>query len=228
MNPSKTIPFSNTAAPSRLETNPDALTDSLSNTILLPDTLKNDVGNSTLAQLDALDSLVQQEGRGERLHGASHTSDESDELLDDYMKRFMERMTGRREEEVVAPAQPVQPSPTITPVAETRQASRAPESSVSLHQMRVLANASARSALDSHQRHQLNSNITLTFLPAAAASLTSSGLAVLCVVTGLHWHVGSAACLLVAALALAWRFRAISGKLLQDAAEARRTNASAE
>ena len=217
MNPSQTIPFSNPAAPPRLETHPDAQGDSPSKTIVLSDIHKKDVGNSALAQLEALNSLVQEEKRDNRPHGnaqSSGTSEEADEPLDGYVKRFMERMTGRREEGVVSPAQPVQPvqpSPTVTPVAEPRQTSRAPESSVSLHQMRDLATASTRSAFDTHQRRQFDSNVTLTFLPAAVASLTSSCLAVLSVAVGSHWHAVST-CLLVVALALAWRFWAVSPK----------------
>jgi hypothetical protein len=233
MNPSQTIPFPDTAAIPRKETNSDAQQDAPSKTIVLADIFKKDVGSSALAQLDALHSLVQEEKRDDRRHGSAqseHTSEESDEALDDYMKRFMERMTGRREEDVVVPAQPVQPvqsAPIATTIAEPRQATRAPESAVSLLQMRDLANASTRSAIDSHQRRLLHSNITVAFLPAAAASLTSSCLALFSVAVGLHWHAGSV-CLLVVALALAWRFWAVSRRLLQDAPEARRVTAFAD
>ncbi len=215
MNPSQTIPFPNPAVPLRPETHPEAQGDSQSKTIVLSDLPKEDVGNSALAQLEALNSLVQTEERDDRRQGDAESSGmsvEADEPLDEYLKRFMERMTGRREEDAVSPSQPVhpvQPLPIFTPVAEPRQASRAPESSVSLHQMRDLANASTRDAFDTHQRRQFDSNVTVTFLPAAVASLTSSCLAGLSVAVGSHWHVGSM-CLLVIALALAWRFWAVS------------------
>jgi hypothetical protein len=211
MNPSQTVPFPLANSPEDLEAGEDSQT-SPSRTVMMSD-LKKDIANSALANLDALHSLVQQEGDGRGAAGG-HPSEVAEEQLDDYMKRFMERMTGRKEEPAVAPAQPAQPLPVAAPAPIVRQPTRAPESSESLLQMRDLANENSRSAINSHQRRQLNSNILLTFVPAAAASLASSGVAVLVVVTGLRWQTASVA-LMAVALGLAWRFWTVSRRLMQ-------------
>lgn len=212
MNPSQTVPF---PLPEDLESEPEAQ-DSPSRTVTMSDLMK-DVGNSALAKLDALHSLVQQEGKVDGRGSTSpHTSEAAEEQLDDYMKRFMERMTGRKEEEPFAPVQPAQPAPEAAPPPVARQPTRAPESSESLHQMRDLANENSRSALISHQRRLLNSNILVSFVPAAAASLASSGVAVLVLATGLRWQLGSAA-LLAVAFVLGFKFWSVSRRLIRNA-----------
>ena len=230
MNPSQTVPFTKGVASLNLENHRDEQPDSHSSTVMLSDTLKKDVGNSALAQLDALHSLVEKEKPDHRRVGGtpgSHAADGSDEPLDEYMKRFMERMTGRKEEVVASPAQPEEPLPSVAPTVEARQPARAPENSASLLQMRELANASSRSALNTHQSRQLASSTFVTFLPAAAVSVTSTGLAMLAMVTGLNWQAGSVT-LLVVALALAWRFWTVSHRLLHSTQEARSFAASAD
>ncbi len=198
--------FPDAAATQVLETSPEAL-DNLSQTVVFSDILAKDAGTSVLAKLDALSSLVNHEARPEgRQPGEATIADspEESEDLDDYVKQFMERMTGKKEE-VILPAQPVQLLPTAAP-ADARQPARAPECSESLLRMRDLANASSRSAMHAHQCRQLSSDTLATFLPAAVASLASSGLAVVSAATGSAWWQAGSVVLLVSALALGWRF----------------------
>ena len=216
MNPSQTVPFTKGAPSLNLENDPEGELDSHSRTIQLSDIPKEDVGNSALAQLEALHALVEKERPENRRGGNSpstHAVEGSEEALDDYMKRFMERMTGRKEEVVTAPVQSEEPLQSVAPLMEARQPARAPENSASLLQMRELANASSRSALNIHQSRQLASSTFLTFLPAAAVSVTSTGLAILAMATGVNWLAGSVT-LLVVAMVLTWRFRIVSRQLL--------------
>src|SRR5689334_4600178 len=67
-------------------------------TVAFADIRAEETGNTALARLDALSSLVQQEAVREdrRPVGArgEHASEGAEEALDDYMKMFMERVTG--------------------------------------------------------------------------------------------------------------------------------------
>jgi len=211
----QTVRFPIAAGPLDLETDPDAQEENTSQTVVLTGIPAKDTGASALAQLDALSSLVNREARQA---GASsdHSLEGSEESLDDYMKQFMERMTGKKAE-VVTFAQPVQPERAAPPSAEVRQPARAPECSESLDRMRHLANASTRSAIQLHQCRQISSSTLAAFLPAAAASLASSSLAVMGMVTGSAWWQAGSWALLIAALALSWRFWATSRKSFQAA-----------
>jgi hypothetical protein len=143
------------------------------------------------------------------------------------MKNFMERMTGRKSE-APAPAQSVQAAPPPPPTVvstEARQAARAPECSTLLREMRALANANSRNAIQAHQDRQLSSNILETFLPAAMASVASTGLAVAGAATGSAWSLTISAVLLVVAVALSWRLWTTCREHLQ---EARQTGSNAE
>ena len=211
----QTVRFPIAAGPLDLESNPEAGEENPNQTVVLSGIPAKDAGNSALAQLDALSSLVHREAR-ENGDAPSEPSDGPEESLDDYMKQFMERMTGKKVE-VVSPVQTVQPAPTAAPPVEARQPARAPECSASLDRMRHLANASTRSAIQVHQCRQISSSTLAAFLQAAAASLASSGLAVMGAATGsVWWQVGSLG-LLVAALTLSWRFWSTSRKNFQDA-----------
>lgn len=221
MNPLQTASLLKDTHTSNLDNDPDMHRDSGSQTVPLSAITNEDVGNAAIAQLDALHALVEKERPESRRVGSapsSHATEGSEEALDDYMKRFMERMTGKKEVLAAPPEQSEEPLPSVASPAEVRQPARAPENSASLLQMRDVANASSRSAINIHQRRQLASSTFTAFLPAAAVSVTSSGLAVLALVTGLNWQTGSVT-LLVVALALAWRFWAVSRKLLQSTAK---------
>jgi hypothetical protein len=218
MNPLQTASLLKITPSAHLGNYPEVQADSASRTVQLSDISQEDVGSSALAQLDALHALVekeQPEGRRVGSASSSHATEGSEEALDDYMKRFMERMTGRKEEVVAPSVQSEEPLPSVASTVEVRQPARAPENSASLLQMRDVANASSRSAINIHQRRQLASSTFTAFLPAAAVSVTSTGLAILALVTGLNWQAGSVT-LLVVALALAWRFWTVSRKLLQS------------
>lgn len=181
-------------------------------TIPIASVLPTEAASAALTQLDALDSLVQQGTSGD-------APEESDESLDDYMKNFLERMTGKKAESP-APPQPVQPTPPTPPTVvstEPRQPTRTPECPTLLRQMRALALANSRNAIDAHQNRQLSSNILETFLPAAMASVASTGLAVAGAATGSAWSQTLSAALLVVALALSWRLWTTCREHLQHA-----------
>ena len=201
------------------ETNPEAQEDRRCKTVVLADITPQDAGLSALARLEALSSLVQREATRDDPppSGApsTHVPARSEESLDDYMKLFMERMTGKKVE-VESPVQPAQPLPTSAPVEEVRQPTRAPENSASLCQMRDLANASSRNAMQVHECRQLSGSVLATFLAAATASLASSGLAVMSAMHGSAWWQAGSLALLVAALALAWKCWSTSRKSLLD------------
>ena len=201
------------------ESDPIDQEDRCDQTVVLADFRAKDAGITALTQLDPLSSFVQQEAvRDDRLPGGArgeHSTEGAEEALDDYMKQFMERVTGRKPEvaEPAQPEQPALPSPTYKAPVEVRQPARAPENSVSLDRMRDVANATSRSALQVHESRQYSNSTTTTFLPAAAASVASTGMALLGVVTGSGWWQTGAVVLLAAALTLSWRFWMTSRKL---------------
>ncbi len=240
MDLAQTILFSKSAPPPDCETNPVKQEEKPAQTVVYSDipVPVKDAGSAALARLDAISSLVKHEAtqdhrqpnRESSVRGANEGSEES---LDDYMKLFMERLTGKKAEPA-APAQPVQSVPTIksVPVAESpveaRQPTRAPECSESLSRMRDLANSNSRNAIDVHRCRRLSSNVLASFLPAAAASLTSSGMTVAGAMTGSAWWYAGSAALLVVALVLAWRCWSISRKLFQAASQVRSYAADAD
>jgi hypothetical protein len=185
------------------------------------DSNNSDTGNTVLTQLDNLRALVQEEAAREMrgTHGPAResVSEGPEEALDDYMKQFMERLTGKKP---VAAAQPVQTAeslPTVQPLVEVRQPARAPEDSASLDRMRDVANANSRGALEIHRYRQCSSRIVASFLPAAAASLASTAMAVIGAANGSIWCQTGALGLLAVALTFAGRFWMLRRKLGQGA-----------
>ncbi|MFN0017764.1 MAG: hypothetical protein ACKVP0_05850 [Pirellulaceae bacterium] len=223
MNRTQTTPYSVSSNPLDLESDTIDQEECSGQTVVLAGIRAKDTGNTALTQLDALSSLVQQEAvRDDRRPAGSrgeHGADGAEEALDDYMKLFMERVTGRKSE-VVEPAQPVQPalpSPTNEATAEVRLPARAPENSASLDRMRDVANATSRSALQVHAHRQYSNHTTTIFFPAALASLASTVMAVLGAATGSGWCQAGAVGLLAVALVFGWQFWKSSRKLYQGA-----------
>ncbi len=223
MDRTQTFRLPKSANPMNLESDPVDQEERPGQTVVLADIRAKDAGNTALSQLEALSSLVQQEAVREdrRPVGArgEHGAEGAEEALDDYMKLFMERVTGRKSEvvEPAKPEQPVRPLPANEPATEVRQPARAPENSASLDRMRDVANATSRSALQVHEHRQYSNHTTTIFLPAAVASLVSTAMAVLGAATGSGWCQAGAVALLGVALALGWRFWMSSRKLYQGA-----------
>lgn len=185
------------------------------------DSDNSDTGNTVLTQLDNLRALVQEEAARE-VRGTHGTASESvsegpEEALDDYMKQFMERLTGKKPVAAAQPVQTAEPLLTVQTPAEVRQPTRAPEDSASLDRMRDVANATSRGALETHRYRQCSSRIVATFLPAAAASLASTTMAVIGVANGSIWWQAGALGLLAVALAFAGKFWMLRRKLRQVA-----------
>ncbi len=222
MNRTQPAPYPKSSHPLDLESDPIDQEERPGQTVVFADIRAKGTGNTALAQLEALSSLVQQEAvREDRSPGArgDHGAEKGEEALDDYMKLFMERVTGRKAEvvEPALPAQPVLPLPVDEPVMEVRQPARAPENSASLDRMRDVANATSRSALQVHEHRQYSNHTTTIFLPAAVASLASTVLAVLGAATGSGWCQAGAVALLAVALIFGWQFWKSSRKLYQGA-----------
>jgi len=223
MNRTQPAPYPKSSNPLDLESDPVDQQERPGQTVVLADIRAKDAGNTALAQLEALSSLVQQEAVREdhRPVGArgDFGAEKGEEALDDYMKLFMERVTGRKAEvvEPVQPAQPALPLPVDEPVMEVRQPARAPENSASLDRMRDVANATSRSALQVHEHRQYSNHTTTIFLPAALASLASTVMAVLGAATGSGWCQAGAVGLLAVALVFGWQFWKSSRKLYQGA-----------
>jgi len=81
--------------------------------------------------------------------------------------------------------------------------------------MRDLANENFRNSIVSDRRREISSNILLTFMLAAVASIASSCLAVATILNGMYWQTGSLV-LLAVALGLGCRYWRVSRRLIQD------------
>jgi len=176
--------------------------------------LRKEIASSAVDQLDAIQSLVEQQNKADQAPRGSTAEEAADEQLDSYMKQFMERMTGHKEAEHIPVIQAVQPLPTVSPPPR-RQPARAPENYASIHQMRDLANENSRSAIISHHRREVSSNILMAFVPAMVASIASSCLAGVTIMNGIHWQTWSLV-LLTVALGLGCRYWWVSQRLIRD------------
>jgi len=214
MNSAKTTPSIKPNRLPDLEASSAVKRDSMSQTMMMSE-IRKEIASSAVDQIDAIQSLVEQQNKADHAPRGTTAEEAADEQLDSYMKQFMERMTGRKEAEPIPVIRSVQSLPTVSPPPPPRQPARPPENSASLHQMRDVANENSRSAISSHRRREFGSNILLTFVPAAVASVMSSCLAAVSIMNGMHWETWSLV-LLTAALGLGCRYWWVSRRLIRD------------
>jgi hypothetical protein len=181
-----------------------------------------------LRQLDRLSALVEQELRKSNPHyvgvaGKSAASappappvSAEEESLQSYLDRFMERVTGKKPDAppAVEPAAPVAAQlvqAAVSPgeaasAAQPREPARAPECRQTLAAMRDLANENARSAVAVHAGRHHWQRTRQTLFAAGAASIVSSGCALLHLASGMPGATAGAVCAGMLALLMAGRF----------------------
>jgi hypothetical protein len=181
-----------------------------------------------LRQLDRLSALVEQELRKSNpaYVGASGKSappaapappaSAEEESLQSYLDRFMERVTGKKPDappaaELAAPlaAPPVAAVPAAgepAPGMQSREPARAPECRQKLAAMRDLANENARSAVAVHAGRYHWQRTRQTLFAAAAASVVSTGCALLHLANNMPGAIEGAVCAGMLAMLMTGRF----------------------
>ncbi len=144
-----------------------------------------------------------------------HNSAGEDEVLQDYMAQFLERVTGKKQGE---PEGSVPPAPAAGPVdlseiEKPREIKRAPESAQNISLMRELAKESARHALGAHDGQRLALQTRYSFLGALALFVVSSLLAASFLTGYMSWAWSCALLFMLLALVLTGNFFRLHWKL---------------
>lgn len=176
-----------------------------------------------LSRLDGLTSSLENGAVNDRkLPQAALDAHADEEGLESYLQRYMQQLTGKKQEPAVTEAVaavPAKPAETATPQPQQpqRQPAQAPEDRLRITAMRELANDSARRAMAACNNGQLIDKIRMNYFVTKAASIVSIVLVVGYFATHSAVALASASVTLGLAFLCACRFALFCRKVGQAA-----------